>query len=145
MTIVGGNMSSRLYQNIREKQGLCYYIGGTHMANAEDGTYYMRAGIDKARFAFGVDKIYEELDLLVRYGFTSEEFAHAVGYTIGQMQIGLEGTDEVAQFFGPQQLLYNQIYTLPQITDIYKNMQPDQVSVLLPRLARENLYLYHVE
>jgi predicted Zn-dependent peptidase len=34
-TILGGNMSSRLFQNIREKQGLCYYIRAAHRAEPE--------------------------------------------------------------------------------------------------------------
>lgn len=40
------------------------------MASIADGTYYMRAGIDKERFAFGLEKIYEELATVVKDGFT---------------------------------------------------------------------------
>lgn len=45
-------MSSRLFQNIREKQGLCYYIGARHSAGTHDGLFMIRAGIDKERFEF---------------------------------------------------------------------------------------------
>jgi predicted Zn-dependent peptidase len=51
-TILGGNMSSRLFQNIREKQGLCYYIRAGHYVEPEYGDFVMRAGIDKERFDF---------------------------------------------------------------------------------------------
>jgi len=56
-TIIGGNMSSRLFQNIREKQGLCYYIKASHMTQEDTGVFLIRAGIDKKRFDFGVEKI----------------------------------------------------------------------------------------
>jgi predicted Zn-dependent peptidase len=51
-TILGGNMSSRLFQNIREKEGLCYYIKAMHMSELEHGVFVVRAGIDKERFDF---------------------------------------------------------------------------------------------
>ncbi|HCB51158.1 TPA: hypothetical protein DEP21_01040 [Patescibacteria group bacterium] len=51
-TILGGNMSSRLFQNIREKQGLCYYIKASHYSSQNHGEFVIRAGIDKDRFEF---------------------------------------------------------------------------------------------
>lgn len=60
-TILGGNMSSRLFQNIREKQGLCYYIKASHMTQEDTGVFIIRAGIDKKRFDFGIEKIFEEI------------------------------------------------------------------------------------
>jgi len=54
-------MSSRRFQNIREKQGLCYYIKAMHISTQDTGIFLIRAGIDKKRFDFGVEKIYEEI------------------------------------------------------------------------------------
>lgn len=79
MTILGGCMSSRLFQNIREKQGLCYYIGGRHIANPEYGVFFMRAGIDKERFAFGTEKIYEEIARFATGDITEQEYQTAMG------------------------------------------------------------------
>jgi predicted Zn-dependent peptidase len=45
-------MSSRLFQNVRAKQGLCYYIGAGHTARTDFGDFIIRAGIDKERFEF---------------------------------------------------------------------------------------------
>jgi predicted Zn-dependent peptidase len=63
-TYMGGNMSSRLFQNIREKQGLCYYISARNYSSQNHGQIIIRAGIDKERFDFGVEKIYEELEAI---------------------------------------------------------------------------------
>ncbi|MBU0627319.1 insulinase family protein [Patescibacteria group bacterium] len=80
-TILGGNMSSRLFQNVREKQGLCYYIRATHITSAHTGVFVIRAGIDKERFEFGLEKIWEEIDRIANGDFTQEEFENALGYT----------------------------------------------------------------
>jgi predicted Zn-dependent peptidase len=42
-TLLGGNMSSLLFQEVREKRGLCYYIGASHYAHPEDGIFLIRA------------------------------------------------------------------------------------------------------
>lgn len=89
-TILGGNMSSRLFQNIREKQGLCYYIGGSHNAESDHGVFTFRAGMDKQRFPFGVEKIHAEIQRVADGDFTREEFENAIGYRIGQLQMGIE-------------------------------------------------------
>ena len=51
-TILGGNMSSRLFQEIREKLGLCYYIGAGHHASFEYWIFTIRSGLSKENFAF---------------------------------------------------------------------------------------------
>jgi predicted Zn-dependent peptidase len=74
-------MSSRLFQNIREKQGLCYYISARNYSSQNHGQIIIRAGIDKARFDFGIEKIYEELDAIANGSMTQQDFENAIGYT----------------------------------------------------------------
>lgn len=145
MTILGGNMSSRLYQNIREKHWLCYYIGWTHSASPEHGVYYIRAWLDKERFTFWLEKIYEELNKIVKKWFTKKEFEYAKWYILWKMQMWLETTDEIAQFFGPQQLLYDKVYTLSDLINIYKNITQEEVSLLLEYIVRDKLYTCYIQ
>lgn len=63
-TALGGNMSSRLFQRIREQEGLCYYIGAGHGPSVQYGTMYLRAGMDKERFPHARERMTEELTLL---------------------------------------------------------------------------------
>ncbi|MDR2416112.1 MAG: insulinase family protein [Candidatus Peribacteria bacterium] len=97
-TVLGGNMSSRLFQNIREKQGLCYYIRAGHREEPEYGDFVIRAGIDKGRFDFGVDKIFEELEQIAKGDISREEFNNAVGFLTGQLQMGIESSSDMANF-----------------------------------------------
>lgn len=144
-TILGGNMSSRLFQNIREKLGLCYYIGARHSTASYDGLFFIRAGIDKERFDFGLEHIYAEIEKFVSDGITDSELANAKSYLIGKLQMGIESSDEMAEFVGSDSLIYGETKTLEEIMDAYSKVTHEQVTALLPFLAKENLYLYYIK
>lgn len=144
-TILGGNMSSRLFQNIREKQGLCYYIKASHMVQEDTGTFLIRAGIDKKRFDFGVEKIYEEIEKIANGDITQEEFENAIGYNEGQIQMGIESSDEMASFLGNQYLIYKKIDTLEDILKKYKSLKIEDIKNIAKKLSKENLYLFYIK
>ena len=144
-TILGGNMSSRLFQNIREKQGLCYYIKASHMVQEDTWTFLIRAGIDKKRFDFGVEKIYEEIERIANGDITQEEFDNAIGYNEGQIQMGIESSDEMASFLGNQYLIYKKIDTLEEILGKYKKLKLEDIQAIAKKLSKENLYLFYIK
>ena len=144
-TILGGNMSSRLFQNIREKQGLCYYIKASHMIQEDTWTFIIRAGIDKKRFDFGVEKIFEEIERIANGDITQEEFEHAIGYNEGQIQMGIESSDEMASFIGNQYLIYKKIETLEEILKKYKSLKLADIKAIAKKLSKENLYLFYIK
>lgn len=144
-TILGGNMSSRLFQNIREKQGLCYYIRASHYTEPEYGDFLIRAGIDKDRFDFGVEKIFEEIQHIAKGEISEEEFEKAVGFLNGQMQMGIESSDDMANFLGSQYLEYGSIETLEDILAKINAVSLEEVMEICPLLQREKLYHYYVK
>lgn len=144
-TILWGNMSSRLFQNIREKQGLCYYIKASHMIQEDTGTFIIRAGIDKKRFDFGVEKIYEEIERVANGDITQEEFENAIGYSEGQIQMGIESSDEMASFIGNQYLIYQEVETLEDILKKYKSLQIKDIQQIAKKLKKEHLYLFYIQ
>jgi len=144
-TIVGGNMSSRLFQNIREKQWLCYYIKASHMTQEDTGTFIIRAGIDKARFDFGVEKIYEEIEKIANGEITQEEFNNAIGYNEGQIQMWIESSDQMASFVGNQYLIYKKIETLEKILQKYKQLTLEDIKNTAKKLKKEFLYLFYIK
>lgn len=144
-TILGGNMSSRLFQNIREKQGLCYYIKASHASQEDMGVFLIRAGIDKQRFDFGVEKIFEEIQKIADWDITQEEFDNAIGYNEGQIQMGIESSDEMASFIGNQYLIYKKIETLPEILKKYKSITLEEVKSVAKKLSKENLYMFYIK
>ena len=144
-TILWGNMSSRLFQNIREKQGLCYYIKAMHASSKDIWTFLIRAGIDKKRFDFGVERIYEEIERIANGDITQEEFENAIGYNEGQIQMGIESSDEMASFVGNQYLIYKKIDTLEEILEKYKSLKLEDIKNIAKKLSKENLYLFYIK
>lgn len=144
-TILWWNMSSRLFQNIREKQGLCYYIRGSHVSQEDSWTFLIRAGIDKERFDFGVEKIFEEIKNIAEWNITQEEFDNAIGYNEGQIQMGIESSDEMASFIGNQYLIYKKVESLPEILKKYKSLTLEDVKAVAKKLYKDNLYLFYIK
>ena len=144
-TILGGNMSSRLFQNIREKQGLCYYIKAMHISTQDTWIFLIRAGIYKKRFDFGVEKIYEEIQKIAEGNITQEEFENAIGYNEGQIQMGIESSDEMASFIGNQYLIYKKVDTLEEILKKYKSLKLEDIKKVAKKLSKENLYLFYIK
>ena len=144
-TILGGNMSSRLFQNIREKQGLCYYIKAQHMSQQDTWVFIIRAGIDKQRFDFWIEKIFEEIQYIAEWNITQEEFDNAIGYNEGQIQMGIESSDEMASFLGNQYLIYKKIESLEEILAKYKTLTLEDIKAVAKKLNKEHLYLFYIK
>ncbi len=144
-TILGGNMSSRLFQRIREQEGLCYYIGAGHSASPQYGTLYLRAVMDKGRFDHAKEKMLEELTLLARDGVTEKEFQTTLNYVRGQMQMGIESSDSLSRFLGKQYLLYGRIETLDKKLAIYENITLDEVNAMKTMFDPKGSFVYWIE
>ncbi len=144
-TILGGNMSSRLFQNIRAKHGLCYYISAGHGASQDFGTFTIRAGVEKEKFDFALEKILAEIEQIALGHFSVEEFANAIGYRVGNIQMGIESSDEMASFLGNQYLIYGKIRTLSDILASYKKLTLEEVKEVASALLHDQLYWYWIQ
>ena len=90
---LGGGMSSRLFQEVREKRGLAYAVQAFHMSYADTGSFQIYAGClpDKIDEVIGVCR--DELAKVASSGLTSEELGRAKGQIRGAMVLGGEGTN----------------------------------------------------
>lgn len=76
-TLMGGGMSSRLFQNVREKKGLAYSVYSSNLFYNLTGEFAIVAGVAKDRVDEAIDAIKEELDRLDQESITVEEFERA--------------------------------------------------------------------
>lgn len=109
--ILGGNMSSRLFINIRERRGLCYSVGAYLDAYEDVGTLRISAGLDKNRLDEAILAIKEELQTLALDGVTSEELKRAKDFMDGKTTLKLEDTFEWARWYGMQELMNVELKT----------------------------------
>jgi len=107
--ILGGTMSSRLFEEVREKRSLSYYISSYAEEYQDTGFIMANAGVklDKAEEAIKV--ILEEFDKIRENGVTAEELKRAKDYSKGKMVLSLEDSFRVASFFAGQELLEKMI------------------------------------
>jgi len=92
--ILGGNMSSRLFNEVREKRGLAYSIATSVKYLKDTGVFLVRAGVDNHKLIDAVKVIRKEFNRIRKSGITDGELKRAKDYYIGQLQLGLEDTLE---------------------------------------------------
>ncbi|MDD4762072.1 MAG: pitrilysin family protein [Candidatus Pacebacteria bacterium] len=132
--ILGGNMSSRMFLNIREAKGLCYYISTEVDSYLDAGSLSTRAGIDQSRLHEAIALIIHEYDECAKNGITDEELTRAKDYFTGRITLSLEDTEERAHFYGKQQLLYPEVRDIPQYFQEIAKVTKTQVNALAKRL-----------
>ncbi|HNW19939.1 MAG TPA: pitrilysin family protein [bacterium] len=104
--ILGGSMSSRLFLQIRERQGLAYYVR-TSVENYTDSGYLVTsAGIKKEAVAQAVATIIAEYKKLTTELVDVVELERIKKFLSGRLILGLEGSDDLAQWYARQQVLF---------------------------------------
>ena len=110
-SILGGGMSSRLFQEIREKRGLAYYISTHSEVNPDTGYLVSYAGVDHKKINEVVSLILEEYKKIKEKDLSKKEVERAKEYLKGRLRLSLEESENVASFYGSQELLENRILT----------------------------------
>jgi predicted Zn-dependent peptidase len=131
---VGGGMSSRLFQEIREKRGLVYSVGSalTHYAGA--GTFSVYAGCSKKRVPDVLRLIREELARVAADGLTSEEVSRGRGQLKGNLVLGLEDTGSRMSRLGKSELSYGEYLSVQAVLDRLDAVDEGQVRAVAAEL-----------
>lgn len=103
--ILGGGMSSRLFQKMRDELGICYYVRADHESFTDHGFLEITAGVPAKRLNEAVAALMSELRLLKNTQVVKEELARIKEYLIGNMYLGLESSDSLAEFYGYQEIV----------------------------------------
>ncbi len=107
--ILGGNMSSRLFTEVRDRRGLAYYVSASPMLYTDSGYIEISAGVPHDKVATTIDVIGEELRRLKRDGVSATELKSAKDYVRGNTAIEMEDSSSLASFFGEQALFKKDI------------------------------------
>ena len=109
--VLGGNMSSRLFTEVREKRGLCYYVHSTVDYYHDAGVFGAAAGVDPRRIHEAVQVIVDEFQQLssAKNAITQQELDRAREFAMGTLVLSLEDSQSVAQYYGVRQLLQRKI------------------------------------
>ncbi len=136
--ILGGNMSSRMFLNIREAKGLCYYIATEVDSYMDAGSLSTRAGVDQSRLHEAITAIIKEYDECAKNGVTQEELDRAKAFFRGKTTLSMEDCEEQAHFFGKQQLLYPKTRTMEEYLAEIDRVTLTQVNALAKKLLKRS-------
>jgi predicted Zn-dependent peptidase len=103
--ILGNGAGSRLFQKMREELGICYYISSGNSYYADRGFLSISAGVDKTRLEEAVVGILEEMKRIRDEKVSPEELKIAKDQVVGNMYLGLESSDDWADYYGGQEIM----------------------------------------
>src|SRR6266446_1154865 len=113
--LLGDGMSSRLFQTLREEQGLAYDIGSYLNSYYETGNLVVSAGVDPTQAEPTIRAIVAELAQLCETPVPADELERIKAYVRGSMVLGLEGKQQVASWLGGQESLRNTIIDVDEV------------------------------
>jgi predicted Zn-dependent peptidase len=134
-TVLGGSMSSRLFQEVREKRGLAYAIYSYNGALKDCGLYVVYAGTSKENFRKVVDLTIEEFNKIKKNGITKEEMERSKEHLKGSLVLGLESTSSRMSYLAKSQFYFGRIITIDEIFGKVDRLTLDDI------MAAANKYL----
>ena len=135
--VMGENMSSRLFQVIRERHGLAYSIHSSSSFFADTGVFTVGAGLETKRLPRALRIILRELTKIAQRRPAAGELRRAKDYAIGQMRLGLESSSNQMMWLGEHLLAYG---TIPSPDDVERRIEAvtaDEVQAAAADLFRD--------
>ena len=124
--VLGGSMSSRLFEEVREKRGLAYGIGSSTHTLSDCGVVDIHTGVERARALETTRVIVDEL-VKIREGVTEDELHDARELAKGRLILGMEDSRAVSNDLAAQELMRGRIETIDSRIDSLDAVTLDEV------------------
>lgn len=125
--VLGGGMSSRLFQKIRDEMGAAYYISADADSYTDHGFLVTSAGVDHNKIDAVIEAILEEFKKLTREPVGKKELQRAKDHLIGHLVMGLETSDHLATFYGGQEIITKEIITPEELIKKIEGVKSDEI------------------
>ena len=126
-TVLGGGMSSRLFQNIRERQGLAYAVYSELAMYRDTGCMAIYAGTSVEAVRQVIDCILKEFRELKEHLVPEEELRRAKDHLKGSFMLGLESTSSRMGNLARQELYFKRFFTLDEMIQNIEDVTAEQV------------------
>ena len=144
MTILGGGMSSRLFYQVRERRGLCYYVHSGSEPFSETGYVYTRAGltVDAKKINEAIKVIIDEHQKIATGELKDEEIKKAKEMVKGQLILSLEDSHNLASFVGRKLIFERKIVKPEEVIKKIDAINKEEIINLAKKLfVKEKLNL----
>lgn len=129
-TLLGGGMSSRLFQNIREKHGLAYAVFSELNVYRDSGCLAVYAGTSQDNLKRVAGMVVDEFRSLYRDGVPPEELRRAKDHLKGSLALGLESTSSRMSNLARQELFFGRFYTVDEMVASIETVSAEEVQDL---------------
>jgi len=133
--VLGGGMSSRLFQEIREKRGLAYSTYSFASGHADTGIFGLYAGCAPAKVDQVVELLASEWEQLADGGISQAELARSVGQLSGSLVLGMEDTGSRMSRLGKSELVHGELLSLDETLERIRAVTATDVQELAAELA----------
>ena len=126
-TLLGGGMSSRLFQNIRERQGLAYAVFSELSPYRDTGCLSIYAGTSIESAGKVVESIIKEFRQLKQDGVSAEELRRAKDHLKGSLMLSLESTSSRMSNLARQEMYFGRFFTLDELVESIEQVSAGDV------------------
>jgi predicted Zn-dependent peptidase len=134
--VLGENMSSRLFQTVREDKGLAYSIYSGNSFFDDVGDLVVSAGLDLGNLEKTMKIVMREMKRLTVEQVPAAELRRACDYVIGQLDLSLENSENQMMWVGENLLGYGKIFSPDQVKKRLSEVQPQDVRVVAQEFFR---------
>ncbi len=142
--ILAGNMSSRLFQKIREERGLAYSVYSYNSSYEEGGIFTIYAGTTKENYLEVIDLIKEELKDILENGITEDELQKAKNQFMSMLTFGLENSKSRMNRMASSYVVYNRVRDVDEIIREIEEIDLDQIKEAAKEIFDEKYHSYTV-
>ena len=136
-TILGFGMSSRLFQNIRERHGLAYSIYSFVDFLKDTGLFGVYLGTDKENIDFSIELVKKEMNTFIQEPISDEELDKRKNQLKGNLLLGLESTSNRMNRLAKTEINYGKFHSIDSIIVAIDNVTSDQIFELSSWLFAE--------
>ena len=136
--VLGGGMSSRLFQKLREEMGVGYYVRAYNDAYTDHGFLQISAGVDNKRIYEVIQAVLEECRKLKTKKISKDELNKVKECLIGNMKLSLESSDDIANFYGGQELLKKETKNSEEKANEVRKVTANQIKLLANYIFKNN-------
>lgn len=136
--ILGGSMSSRLFQRIREEMGAAYYVRSENDTFTDHGFLAISVGVDNTRVNDVLSAILDECKKIRDIAITDTELQMFKDSMVGNIVLGLETSDAVANFYGGQEILKKEIENPLELTKNLQEVTSKDIKKMAGLIFRDN-------
>ncbi|MDD5584329.1 MAG: pitrilysin family protein [Candidatus Omnitrophica bacterium] len=138
--VMGANMSSRLFEEVREKKALCYDISTDVRKYKDSGAFIVHVGLDKTKIDIALTCVLKELRKLKEILVPEKELTRAKDYLLGQVAMALERPQGKMFYCAESFLTLGKIYTFEDIKDEIRKIDAGHIKQLAQKVFRfENM------